>query len=186
MLRTFGARAAIATLLLDFSKAVIATLLGRLILGENGQALAGFFVGFGHMFPVYYRFRGGKGVACFGMVALVISPLAFLGIVATFIIVTVGTRYVSLASVMAALVYPLMLEAFAGDKAGAVAMGVLAMVFVIFMHRENLKRLWRNEESKLDFSKFKKKKHTATIADAQKPQPTIAPDAENEKEQEND
>jgi len=84
------------------------------------------------------------------------------------------------------LVYPLMLEAFAGDKAGAVAMGVLAMIFVIFMHRENLKRLWRNEESKLDFSKFKKKKHKAPEADAQNPQLTDTPDEQDEKEQEHD
>ena len=162
MLRTYGKGAAVATLLLDFSKAIIATLLGRLIFGENGQALAGFFVGFGHMFPIYYRFRGGKGVACFGMVALVISPWAFLGILATFVIVVIGTRYISLASVMAALMYPLFINAFASDKAGAVAMGVGAAVMVIFMHRENLKRLWRNEESKLDFSKFKSKKKQAT------------------------
>ena len=158
MLRTFGAKAAVATLLLDFGKAIVATLLGGLILGELGQAIGGFFVGFGHMFPIYYRFRGGKGVACYAMVALVINPWVFLGILGTFVVVLIGTRFVSLASVMAALMYPLFMNAFAGDQAGCVAMGVFAACFVIFMHRANLRRIWSNEESKIDFSKFKRSK----------------------------
>ena len=160
MLRTFGAKAAVATMLLDFSKAIIATLLGGLILGELGQAIGGFFVGFGHMFPIYYRFRGGKGVACYAMVALVINPWVFLGILGTFVVVLIGTRFVSLASVMAALMYPIFMNAFASDKSGSVAMGVFAACFVIYMHRANLRRIWSNEESKIDFSKFKKSKKT--------------------------
>ena len=162
MLRTFGAKAAVATMLLDFGKAIVATLLGRLLLGEVGQAIGGFFVGFGHMFPIYYRFRGGKGVACYAMVALVINPWVFLGILGTFVVVLIGTRFVSLASVMAALMYPLFMNAFASDKAGSVAMGVFAACFVIFMHRANLRRIWSNEESKIDFSKFKKSKNKDT------------------------
>ena len=164
MLRTFGPKAAVATLLLDFGKAAIATLLGRLLFGLWGQALAGFFVGFGHMFPLYYRFRGGKGVACFGIVALVINPLAFLIIVGTFLIVLIGTRFVSLASVMAAIIYPMAFHwAAIFTKTSEVngpnmLMAFLAACFVVFMHRENLKRIWNNEESKIDFSKFKKKK----------------------------
>lgn len=157
MLRTYGKKAALCTLLLDFGKAIIATLLGRLIFGVDGAALAGFFVGFGHMFPIYYRFHGGKGVACFAMVALVIHPLVFLGILAVFLIVVIGTRYVSLASVMAALMLPLFMRAFANDGLN-VAMAVMAACFVVFMHRENLKRIWENKESKLDFSKLKTKK----------------------------
>jgi glycerol-3-phosphate acyltransferase PlsY len=88
-----------------------------------GQAIGGFFVGFGHMFPIYYRFRGGKGVACYAMVALVINPWVFLGILGTFVVVLIGTRFVSLASVMAALMYPIFMNAFASDKSGSVAMG---------------------------------------------------------------
>ncbi len=169
MLRTFGGKAAVATLVLDFSKAIVATLLGKFLLGVNGAAIAGFFVGFGHMFPIYYRFRGGKGVACFAMVALVIHPFVFLALVGTFLVIAIGTRYVSLASVMSAFLFPFYMRAFANEGLN-VAMAVLAAVFVAFMHRENMKRVWDHTESKLDFSKFKSKKkknaQEKTAADA--------------------
>ncbi len=164
MLRTFGKRAAVCTLLCDFAKAILATLLGRLLLGETGQSLAGLFVGFGHMFPVYFKFKGGKGVACFAMVGLVVHPLIFAGLLTVFLIVLIGTRYVSLASVMAAFMFPFLVRAFAGTQSFAVAMAITATCLVVFMHRENLKRIWNNEESKIDFSKFKRKKKKAQEA----------------------
>ena len=138
MLRTYGKKAAVATLLLDFSKAVIATLLGRLILGANGEAIAGLFVGIGHMFPIYYRFKGGKGVACFAMVALVMHPLIFLGLAAIFLIVVIGTRFVSMASVMAAFMFPFLIKwvaVFYPPMQGSlhIAMGCIAAVFVVLM-----------------------------------------------------
>lgn len=182
MLRTYGKKAAVATILLDFGKAIVATLLGRLLWGEFGQAIAGFFVGFGHMFPIYYRFRGGKGVACYAMVALVISPLTFLGILFTFVVVLIGTRFVSLASVMAALMFPMFMHAFAFDKALAVAMAVMAAVFVVSLHIPNLRRIWAHEEPKFDFSKFKIRKKKQ-IADTEEPTPVAEPaDAEDAKD----
>jgi glycerol-3-phosphate acyltransferase PlsY len=86
------------------------------------------------------------------------------GLLTVFLIVLIGTKYVSLASVMAAFMFPFLMEAFAGDKSLAVAMAVLATCFVVFMHRENLRRIWNNEESKIDFSKFKKKKNSPESA----------------------
>ena len=169
MLRTYGKRAAVATIALDFGKAILATLLGRLLWGEMGQSIAGFFVGFGHMFPIYYRFKGGKGVACYAMVALVISPLTFLGILLTFLIVLIGTRFVSLASVMGALLLPMFMNAFAGDKALAVAMAVLAAVFVFCMHLPNLRRIMAFQEPRFDFSVLKPRKKNRQEAPEQPP-----------------
>ena len=161
MLRTYGKKAAIATFALDLAKAAVAVILGKLIWESDGGALAGFFVMFGHMFPLYYRFRGGKGVACLSMVVLTLSPISFLILLGVFLIIAVGTRYISLASVMCAMLYPLILRAFANDGLN-VAMAVMSTVFVVYMHRENLKRLWEGKESKVDFSKITKKKKGAS------------------------
>ncbi len=157
MLRTFGKKSALLTFLLDLAKAAVSVLLGRFLLGVDGQAIAGFFVLFGHMFPIYYRFRGGKGVACLAMVVLLISPISFLILLGVFLVIVIGTRYVSLASVIGSLLYPLILRAFNNNGLN-VAMAVLSAVFVAYMHRENLKRLWNGKESKLDFSLFKLRK----------------------------
>ena len=157
MLRTYGKKAAVAVFALDMLKGAVAVLLGRLLFGIDGGALAGFFVAFGHMFPVYYKFRGGKGVACLATVILVISPITFLFLLGVFLVVAIGTRMVSLASVMCALLYPLILRAFANYGLN-VAMAVLATCFVVYMHRENLKRIWNGTESKLDFNQFKIKR----------------------------
>ena len=84
--------------------------------------------------------------------------------------VAIGTRLVSLASVMCALFYPLLFNAFAKDVDLSVPMAFMVTVFVIFMHRENLKRIWRHEEKRLDFSKFSLKKKKQKKESVQKEQ----------------
>lgn len=158
MLRTYGKKAAIATFLLDLSKAAIAFGIGMLIWSYPGAAIAGFFVVFGHMFPIFAHFKGGKGVACLAMVALCSSPLTFIFLLLIFVIIAVGTRFISLASIMSAIFYPLILNAFAGDKPMYVAMAIFSACFVVFMHRENIKRLLAGKESKVSFKKTAKKK----------------------------
>ncbi len=157
VLRTYGKKMAVATLLCDLAKAAVAVWVGRLLWEVNGGALASFFVIFGHMFPIYHGFKGGKGVACLAMVVLLQSWISFLILLAIFMVIAIGTRYVSLASVMSALLYPLILNAFANHGLN-VAMAILTAVFVVFMHRGNLRRLRDGCESKLDFSKSSKKK----------------------------
>ena len=158
MLRTYGKKAAAATFLFDLGKAAASFWLGALIWQYPGAAIAGFFVVFGHMFPVFAHFRGGKGVACLAMIALCSSPIAFLFLLLIFLVIAIGTKFISLASIMSALFYPLLLEAFAGEKPMYVAMAVLCSAFVVFMHRENIKRLMAGKESKVSFSKKSKKK----------------------------
>lgn len=164
MLRTYGKGAALATFLIDLGKACVAVLLGRFIFGVDGSAIAGFFVILGHMFPLYHRFKGGKGVACLAMVVLTISPISFLILLGIFVIIVVGTRFVSLGSVMCAMLYPLILQAFANNGLN-VAMAVLSAMMVVYMHRANLKRLWNGTESKISFSKKKKEADADNAAD---------------------
>lgn len=159
MLRAFGKKAAAATLILDLLKAALAYWFGFfLFLGMTGGAIAGFFVVLGHIFPIFAKFRGGKGVACLAVVALCTSPLTFAIVLGIWLIVVIGTRYVSLGSVMAALLYPLILRAFVGAAdGGSVAFAIAAVCFVIFRHRENLKRLYEGKENKISLFKKKKK-----------------------------
>lgn len=170
MLRTYGKKAALATFLLDLLKAAIACFIGLLVWEMNGLGFAGFFVMLGHMFPIFEKFKGGKGVACLTVVALVTSiftnnflvpfvPFAFFILLLAFIIVVVGTRYVSMASVICALLYPVLLHSLSGENAGScVAMAVLSAILVIYKHKDNLKRIQNRTESQISFKRTSKKK----------------------------
>lgn len=184
MLRTYGTGAAVVTLLGDMLKAAVAVGLGYLLInfqvdvyteagkwagafGEKpGAAVAGLFVMLGHMFPCFYKFKGGKGVATMAMVILMLNPIAFLILLGIFIIIAACTRYVSLASIMGAILCPIILTAFEQAK-GSFMTGitsVLMAVLVVFMHRENIKRLKDGKESKLSFRKKKDGQEAAAEA----------------------
>ena len=163
-LRTYGKKFGALTFLGDFLKAVIATLIGSLLLsGMLGGAIAGLFVMLGHMFPIYYNFKGGKGVACAAGVVLFLEPISFVILFTFFVVIVLGTKYVSLGSCMALALFPVissMIEnlyiAFTGQGLGAIpVVGVLMAVLVIYMHRANIKRLLNGTESKLSLGKKK-------------------------------
>ena len=183
MLRTYGKRAAVLTLVGDMLKATVAVGFGYLVadgsvdivnnatgeviryINHYGAAIAGLFVMMGHMFPIFFKFKGGKGVATSGMVILMISPISFVICFAIFVIIVVGTRFVSLASCMAMILYPIILSAFSGDNNPVAKIGAVVMAcLVVFMHRENLKRLSEGTESKLYFSKAKREEAKAAAA----------------------
>ena len=184
MLRTYGTKAAVLTMLGDMLKAVIAVGMGYLIVGINAQvvepngltyrmvdnfgaAIAGLFVMLGHMFPIFFKFKGGKGVATSGMVILMISPITCLCCFLVFIIVVLGTRYVSLASVMGMSLFPVFLNTWSHvydppRNSTACMISIVMAILVVYMHRENIKRLLAGTESKIS---FKKKKATEESAD---------------------
>lgn len=175
MLRTYGTKAAVLTMIGDMLKAVVAVGIGYLVVGVNadvtyangltvhevdqfGAAIAGLFVVLGHMFPIFFKFKGGKGVATSGMVILMISPVTAAICLVVFLIIVAGTRFVSLGSVMALVFYPIILNALSHAydpprNATACMVSVLMAVLVVFMHRENLKRLVAGKESKISFKK---------------------------------
>lgn len=169
MLRTYGKKAAAATFGLDLGKAAVAVVLGQLLCGVDGCAVASFFVIFGHMFPIFEKFKGGKGVACLAMIILLISPLTFLILLGVFAVMVIGSRMVSFASIFSAFLYPLILRAFLPVEAKAsllVAAATISATFVIARHWSNMKRIAAGKESKLDFSKlFGKKKKSADAPD---------------------
>ena len=118
--------------------------------GEGGQAAVGAAVVVGHVWPVWLRFRGGKGVAAAGGVFAVLAPVATALAGAVFVLVVATSRYVSLGSMIAAAVLPLLALAVGAPPAtvgAAVGVGVL----IVGRHRENLTRLRSGTERRLAF-----------------------------------
>ena len=180
VLRTYGKRAAIVTFLGDGLKGVLAIVLACLIFGfpisgttlENGFVaynihyihlitaayLAAFFAMLGHIFPVFSKFRGGKGFATFLFTVMALNPIICLILIGIFVLIVSGTHFVSLGSIMTVAFYPILLGSF--DSAIShygisVLFAFLMGVIGVWSHRANLKRLIARTESKTYF--FKKK-----------------------------
>ena len=145
MARVYGLKAGLATLLLDMLKTVAAMLLGEYFMGGAGKAVAGAFCIIGHCFPLYFGFRGGKGVS--GGAALgLMTGLPVLGIImAVFFTTAAISRKVSLGSVTAAVSLPLASWlTLAGEE--IIMMNVFSAALVVFMHRGNISRLIKGTE----------------------------------------
>ena len=111
----------------------------------------------GHIFPVYVGFRGGKGVGTLAGVAIALYPLGLLITAAVFATTLAITRYVSLSSIISALVFPLVVIFLTGQhNPGLVALALFVAVFVPFTHRKNIRRLVKGEENRFDFRRKKK------------------------------
>lgn len=159
--RVAGPLAGILTLLLDAGKGAFAVWLGAHFFPVNASAmmLAGLAALFGHCFPVWLRFKGGKGVATAAGVFLMLSPLAFLAAVVVFAAVVGFYRFVSLASLAAAAALPLLLYfLWAPHHAPplVVTFGALAAALLIFYkHDGNIQRLVQGEEPRFSLGKKK-------------------------------
>lgn len=165
MLRVFGKKAALWTLAGDMLKSVLAVLFGALICysSEEGAYLAGLFCVLGHIAPIYYRFKGGKGVLSSATMILILDPVVFLLLILTFALVLFIFRYVSLGSVLAAFLYPayvyLIETAIMHQMPGFFKMlfSVVLAFMVIFMHRSNIARLANGTENRFSFKSKPKK-----------------------------
>ena len=162
VLRSGSKKAAIATLLLDAFKGWLPVMLVKWFgepygLGDGTMAAVGLAAFLGHLYPVFFKFQGGKGVATAVGVLLAFQPLLALATVASFAIIVFFFRYVSLASMVAALFAPayyLLGNGVAWQASGEKTLALMAMgVLLIWRHRENIRRLWAGTESKLGSKK---------------------------------
>ena len=156
VIRVMGFKMGLMTFIGDFIKAVIAVLLGVMIGGRDGGLIAGLFSVIGHNWPVFYGFKGGKGIACSTAVLLLNVPLEGAISAAIAISVIYLSRYVSLGSLSllfsAAVILP-----FTRGLWPVGAWALLLFIFAVYRHRTNIQRLMRGTESK-----FTGKKHDNT------------------------
>lgn len=162
MLRSVGKGPAALTLILDIAKGLVAILIAFLIGKISSEVnaallvqLAGFFVVLGHTFPIFFGFKGGKGVATSLGVLLFINPLIGLICLVFALAVMAFTRMVSLGSIMAAILFPVLTlfikDGYIADGYTYVIFGIAMAVLVIFNHRSNLKRIYTGKENRLSF-----------------------------------
>jgi glycerol-3-phosphate acyltransferase PlsY len=146
VLRVAGRKLAIMTLIADIIKGAAPIWLGvRFGLVAESVAWAGLAAFIGHLYPIFFRFKGGKGVATgFGVILALYWPLAA-AVLAAWLLVMVCTRYVALSSVIAALVVPML--AWWWHIAGFWPLAIMT-VLIILRHQQNIQRLVRGEEDR--------------------------------------
>lgn len=173
-IRVFGKGGAVLVIIIDVLKSAAPVVIGGLLFSQFleadffkggtvglfnlslfGSELAGLFVMLGHCFPLYYGFRGGKGVMALGTILFFVDWRVALAAWGAFILITLITRYVSLASIVGCVAYPVS-QAFLGlGGTWEMLVAILSAVLLTYRHRENIKRLVKGQESK--FSLYRKK-----------------------------
>jgi glycerol-3-phosphate acyltransferase PlsY len=149
--RSAGRGLGMLVLLVDMAKGASSALLARALIGptpEHAEALAGLAAVVGHVYPVWLRFVGGKGVAVAFGVFVVLAPLSTAVAAAVFLTATWITRYVSLGSVLAMVTLPAMEWSRGGSEAASLA-ATGAALLILFRHRGNIARLVRGTERRL-------------------------------------
>ena len=164
MMRNYGWKAGLITLLTDFLKTFVATIgvwaifiLNYPQLVQPAVALTGLCCCIGHCFPVFFKFKGGKGVAVGAITSLMVDWRCFVIIIITFLVFTAISKYVSLGSMLGAAAFPISL-AFITDfsdmcQVATFIISILVAALIIFLHRKNIVRLITGKENKLSFNK---------------------------------
>lgn len=151
-IRVLGTKAGVSVLIFDILKAFAAVKLAWLMGDENTTLLKlglGITAVFGHIFPVFAKFKGGKGIASLLGFLLAVYPLAALLSIGIFVIVFISTRFVSLSSIFGAFSLPFWMIALGIKDRESLIFGILISCLVLISHQKNIERLVRKEESKI-------------------------------------
>ena len=156
VLRVLGLKSGLVTFVGDFVKATLACWIGSLLLpgavwgiDGYGMMLGGLFVIIGHNWPVFYHFKGGKGVACSVAVIFFVNPLLGILSVAACVAVIALTRYISAGSMTMLLCYMILTCATRWGQWALCLFSVILFVMCVWRHRANLQRLRNGTESKI-------------------------------------
>lgn len=167
--RILGKKAGIPVLLIDIAKGWTASNLAYFIIYfrpgteefMNAQLYLGLIAVFGHIFPIYANFKGGKGIATLLGVVMAIHFLGALCCFCIFTVLLLLTRYVSLSSMIASVSFPIILAfGFKTSYPTLIGFGVFVAIMVLLTHQKNIQRLIKGEESKANLT-VKRKKNLA-------------------------
>lgn len=142
-LRVMGKKAGLITLVVDILKGTVAVILGCLIAGHLGGMICVIAVFCGHVWPVFFGFKGGKGVATAFGALLGLNPLMAVSVLAVVVVFVIITKRMSVGSILGAASFPFISFFMERDF---VIFGTVLAVIVIVKHRANIKRLIRGEE----------------------------------------
>ena len=159
-LRNYGGWTTLLVIVIDLGKMVAACLLAALIWSEEAalaKMIAGTAVQVGHIFPIFFGLRGGKGILCSAALALVMDWRIFVIAISVFIVLFVLTKLVSLGSIFAAATFGTLFVLYFPNDPWVQILGAFMAVLAIFMHRSNIVRLLKGEERKTHLSKSKNK-----------------------------
>ena len=154
-LRTLGLASALITFLGDLAKGMLASAIGLALAGETGQLAASLCVVLGHVWPVFFRFHGGKGVSTSVGALILVAPVPVACCMIVSIALMALTRYVSLGNIVGEVCFAVY-ALISGLRQGHVAFAVisaLVVAVVVFSHRANIARLLAGKESRLSFKK---------------------------------
>ena len=150
VLRVLGKKAAAATLAIDVFKGVAAVLLGMYAGGLELAMICGIAVFCGHIWPIMYNFKGGKGVATAFGVIITTAPAIGAGVLGAALLIIAVSRRVSVGAITCAAVFPVVVALYDSElMIWAIILGSI----VLIKHRQNMMRLFRGEEPKLSFKK---------------------------------
>jgi glycerol-3-phosphate acyltransferase PlsY len=162
--RTLGREMGIAVMAADILKGVVAVVLARLLTDDPWPAVAAAAAMAGHVFPVWLRFKGGKGVAVAGGAVIALMPLAALILFGIWIAVVAITRYTSLASMIGCVAAAPVAWAL-GYPASTIVFAAAGAALVLFLHRGNVRRLLRGEENRIELGR-RPRRPPAGLSDA--------------------
>ncbi|MEN3327173.1 MAG: acyl phosphate:glycerol-3-phosphate acyltransferase [Acidobacteriota bacterium] len=147
--RRAGKAAGVLTLLLDAAKGCLAVVIAKSVSGDDWViAVAAIAALVGHIFPVWLGFRGGKGVATGVGIFLVVAPVALLCAGVVFVAIVLLTRYVSLGSITAAVLIPVLVWVLS-DSQPLLTAAIVGAALIVFAHRGNIQRLLSRTESRI-------------------------------------
>lgn len=159
VLRTMGWVPSLLTCFGDVAKGLIPTLIGKMYLGEAGMLIGALFSVIGHNYPVFYGFKGGKGIATSWGAIIIINHWIALALIATLIVIVAITKYMSVASITAAIEFSVLMVILNWNSPNKAMFIIFALVYsalALYSHRANIRRLLSGTENKLDFAKINK------------------------------